>query len=165
MNKSKTKKTSECSHCETRKHIRRVGEIVNLMVSELLCRVTKHDASKTEEPEAPILEKQTEKLHSLTYLSDEYKKQQDSVDMKPFFDHHWAKNRHHPQYFPEGVNDMTLVDLVEMISDWKAASERHDNGNILQSIQKNMKRFKITPQLAQILKNTVVALGLVEEIK
>jgi hypothetical protein len=54
------------------------------------------------------------------------------------------------------------MDLMEMVADWKAASERHNDGNIMKSIEHNTGRFDIAPQLAQILKNTVVALGLKE---
>jgi len=154
------KTADECPHCETRKHIRRVGEIVGLVVNDLLARAVKHDASKVEEPEAPIFEEFTKKLKGTTYDSPEYRGF--LAAMKPALDHHYANNRHHPEHFPEGVNGMTVVDLMEMIADWKAASERHDDGNILTSIEKNMERFGITPQLAQILKNTVTALGLVE---
>ena len=49
---------------------------------------------------------------------------------------------------------MNLVDLVEMIADWKAASERQHNGNLLTSIEQNAIRFKMSDQLKQILINT-----------
>lgn len=52
------------------------------------------------------------------------------------------------------VNDMTLIDLVEMIVDWKAASERHNDGNILKSIELNGQRFEMSPQLIRIFENT-----------
>jgi hypothetical protein len=52
------------------------------------------------------------------------------------------------------VNHMTLLDLVEMICDWKAASERHNNGNIRKSIEVNGKRFEMSPQLIRIFENT-----------
>lgn len=38
---------------------------------------------------------------------------------------------------------MNLIDIVEMIADWKAASERQKDGNLLVSIEKNAKRFHI----------------------
>jgi hypothetical protein len=54
---------------------------------------------------------------------------------------------------------MTLIDLVEMLVDWKAASERHDDGNVLKSIEVNAKRFRISGQLTTILENTAKAMG------
>lgn len=50
---------------------------------------------------------------------------------------------------------MTLVDLIEMISDWKAASLRHADGDIMKSIEINQDRFGYGYELKQILINTV----------
>jgi len=144
---------------ETRKHIARVGELLHVVVVDLLNRADDHDVSKTEEPEVGIFEVYTQKLKDVTYGSDEYKKYLE--EMKPALDHHYAKNAHHPEHNPDGVAGMTLMDLMEMVVDWKAASERHNNGNILKSIEMNTKRFDIAPQLAQVLVNTVKALGLI----
>ena len=49
---------------------------------------------------------------------------------------------------------MNLIDLCELIADWKAASERHNNGNLIKSIEINAERFQIDDQLKQILLNT-----------
>lgn len=40
--------------------------------------------------------------------------------------------------------------------DWKAASMRHEDGDIRKSIEKNTKRFNLSPQLVNILKNTAL---------
>lgn len=52
------------------------------------------------------------------------------------------------------INDMNLLDIVEMLCDWKAASERHNDGNIRKSIEINANRFGLSPQLVKILENT-----------
>lgn len=58
------------------------------------------------------------------------------------------------------VNGMSLFDILEMLVDWKAASERmKDGGNIWRSIELNEKRFKLSPQLVSILRNTAFELG------
>ena len=44
---------------------------------------------------------------------------------------------------------------MELFFDWKAASERHADGDILKSIQINKERFGYTDQLAYIMENTV----------
>ncbi len=49
---------------------------------------------------------------------------------------------------------MNLIDLVEMLCDWKAASMRHHDGNIRRSIEINGDRFGLSPQLVRILENT-----------
>lgn len=53
------------------------------------------------------------------------------------------------------INNMTLVDLVELLCDWKAATARNKDGNIRTSIDINQKRFDMSSQLAQIFHNTV----------
>ena len=69
-------------------------------------------------------------------------------------DHHYANNGHHPEHYPNGVNDMTLYDIVEMFMDWVAAGERHADGNIYKSIEHNKVRFNLDPQLVNIFTNT-----------
>jgi hypothetical protein len=54
---------------------------------------------------------------------------------------------------------MTLIDLMEMLADWKAATERHDDGDLSRSLDIQAERFDISPQLVRILRNTAVALG------
>lgn len=42
-----------------------------------------------------------------------------------------------------------------MLCDWKAATKRNKNGNIRKSIEINAQKYNISPQLEQILENTV----------
>lgn len=54
------------------------------------------------------------------------------------------------------VNGMSLFDVMEMLMDWKAATERMKNGgDIRRSLEINTDRFKLSPQLAGILRNTI----------
>jgi hypothetical protein len=76
-------------------------------------------------------------------------------DLKPTLDHHYANNSHHPEHFEKGINDMDLFDIVEMLADWKAATERHDNGDIHKSLEINKDRFHLSEQTYNILKNTI----------
>jgi len=69
--------------------------------------------------------------------------------------HHYAKNRHHPEHFARGTKDMNLIDLIEMFCDWKAATMRHNDGNLEKSIEKNQTRFGMSEELTEIFKNTI----------
>jgi hypothetical protein len=60
----------------------------------------------------------------------------------------------------KGLHGMSLLDLIEMLCDWKAATLRHNDGSILRSIDINQKRFGYGDELRQILLNTVRELGL-----
>jgi uncharacterized protein DUF5662 len=64
-----------------------------------------------------------------------------------------------PEHYESGIAGMTLLDIVEMLCDWKAASERTKQGSIAQSLGHNRQRFQIDDQLASILENTVKELG------
>ena len=57
---------------------------------------------------------------------------------------------------------MNLIDMLEMICDWKAASERHADGDILKSIEINQKRFGYSDDLKNILINTAIFLKWIE---
>ena len=134
-------------------HIHQVRSNIYAFVQDLLQRAHNHDQSKLESPELEIFGENTPKLAQVEYDSPEYKALLEEV--RPAIDHHYANNRHHPEHWPDGINDMTLVDLMEMLADWQAATLRNKNGNIRKSIEANAKRYKMTPQLRQIFENTV----------
>lgn len=149
------------SHEDTTKHIERVRELVELCRENLNCRKSIHDLSKLHAPEKPIFDEMTPKLKDSTYGSEEYKSF--LVQMKPALDHHYAKNPHHPEHYANGIDGMSLLDLLEMLCDWKAASERHADGNMLRSLVVNKERFSVGPQLQSILVNTARELGFINE--
>ena len=91
-----------------------VRDKMHKVLGLLLQRVQAHDASKLESPEMEYFAKYTELLAGLTYGSDEYKRVM--AEMKPAIEHHYAKNSHHPEHYKNGINDMTLVDLIVMLS-------------------------------------------------
>jgi len=149
---------------KTMRHIETVRNYINVVIRELLIRQEMHDQSKLADPELVIFNTYTPKLRNCTYGSDEYNAY--LKEMNVALDHHYAINRHHPEYFRDedsvevnGLQQMNLVDLIEMLCDWKAASLRHNTGDIYKSIKINKKRFKYSDELENILKNTAVFLG------
>jgi hypothetical protein len=148
---------AEDSTGATLKHSLRVGELMVQVIGELSERSVRHDLSKTQPPELTVFDEFSPKLKHSTYGSEEYKGY--LAAMKPGLDHHYAANRHHPEHFPDGVNDMTLADLVEMLADWKAAGERHADGSMSRSLQVQRHRFGLSDQLLRILENTAEHFG------
>lgn len=49
---------------------------------------------------------------------------------------------------------MNLVDLIEMLCDWKAATLRHDDGDLIKSLKHNQERFGFGDEIGQLLLNT-----------
>jgi hypothetical protein len=141
------------STLETWKHIKAVRTNINLFIHDLLERANHHDNTKLESPEVEIFGENTAQLAATKYGSPEYQVLLDKI--KPALDHHYSKNRHHPQFWKNGLDDMSLIDVLEMLADWHAATKRHDSGNIRKSIEINVDRFGISPQLKRILENTV----------
>ena len=137
---------------ETQKHIEMVRKYIISFIELLTTRGIEHDRLKCESPEVEIFAEYTPKLAQSTYGSEEYNGFLKGMNVA--LEHHYANYRHHPEHFVNGINDMDLVDIVEMICDWKAATLRHNDGNLLKSIEINAKRFGIDGQLKQILLNT-----------
>jgi hypothetical protein len=142
----------KATNYDTFRHIERVRNLLNVCIVDLIKRGELHDQTKLVSPEVEAFTEYTSKLATCTYGSDEYKGYLAAI--KPALDHHYAHNRHHPEHHKNGVNDMNLLDIVEMLCDWKAASERHNDGNIRKSIEINANRFGLSPQMVTILENT-----------
>ena len=141
------------SKIETQKHIDTVRTLIEIMREELWKRKESHDKSKLQSPEVEIFEIYTPKLKGSRYGSDEYKTF--LKEMKVALDHHYANNSHHPEFFVAGIRGMTLIDIIEMLCDWKAATIRHADGDIFKSLEINQKRFGYSAELNQIFINTV----------
>lgn len=142
---------------DTQDHINKVQVRIAEFQAELDQRAAMHDRSKLEEPEKSGYDMLTEQLAELTYGSEEYRAALAAA--KPAIDHHYAQNDHHPEHWTNGINDMSLLSIVEMLCDWKAASEHTKQGSIAASLVHNKQRFGIDDQLAAILENTVRELG------
>ena len=140
------------SRYDTIIHITEVRTRMLTLFGAMLNRAGCHDSTKLGRDEKPIFDEFTPLLAQTEYGSDEYKAQLEA--MSPAIRHHYAHNRHHPEHHPNGIDDMDLVDLVEMISDWKAATGRNSNGSMAKSLAINADRFGIGPQLLAILTNT-----------
>lgn len=141
---------------DTMEHINQVRELMIGMANELLRRAMRHDQSKLVSPELEVFTEFTPKLKTSTYGSDEYKTF--LKEMKVALDHHYSMNSHHPEHYENGIHGMDLMDIVEMFCDWKAATMRHDDGDIYKSIEFNKKRFRYSDDLEAIFNNTAASL-------
>lgn len=138
---------------DTLLHIKRVSQLLTNAAKKLITRANCHDDSKLSSPEKELFDEFTPKLIGTTYGSDEYKENLKGLGVA--LKHHYKHNSHHPECHKNGVNGMDLFDLLEMIIDWKAATERHADGDIMKSIKINKERFGLSDQLVDVLNNTV----------
>lgn len=138
---------------DTQNHINKIQFIMGEKIIPILrSRALHHDRSKFEEPEKSTYDKYIPLLKNVKYGSDEYNEIRNKMHEEGLH-HHYQENRHHPEHFENGVNDMNLIDIIEMICDWYAASLLSDT-DFEKGLKINCKRFGIDEQLAKIIFNT-----------
>ena len=109
----------------TREHVSRVGRCLHLLASvtdhgdELRQRAKAHDASKLGPKERLPYIWLTE-FHRCRRGGLPFAYPPDIEDqVRDAIRHHVTRNRHHPEFHAD-PNDMTDVDLIEMVCDWTA---------------------------------------------
>lgn len=138
------------SSLDTMEHIKQVRTFLDEIVRNIQTRARVHDASKLEEPEKSAFDTMTPKLKGTTYGSEEYKSA--LAEMRGILKHHYEANSHHPEYYINGIGGMSMLDLLEMLADWKAAGMRHlDGGSLERSLRINKDRYKIPDPLFNLL--------------
>jgi len=135
---------------DIKRHIWRVRKRMQDFARQIVDRSTSHDKTKLEEPEKSMYDEFTPKLREVIFGSDEYRAS--LANMGTALQHHYQENRHHPEHFKNGINGMTLVDLVEMVSDWMAMAEVKNSSTDLAYLAN---RFNISEQLVDIIANTI----------
>ncbi len=141
----------------TRTHILKVQENISSICSELTNRGLAHDRSKFTEEESDLLSAYYPKLKKSTFMSADYLGFMEYL--KPALTLHYQRNRHHPEHFKNGMEDMNLIDILELLCDWYAATKNHNDGNILVSIEVNQKRFGYSDSFKEMLKSTCRYMG------
>lgn len=149
--------TEEQCKKDTMAHINQVRDYLYRVIDELDTRAKEHDDSKLKSPELETFVEYTPKLAASTYGSEEYKKNLEG--MQTALNHHYENNSHHPEHYKNGIQGMDLLDVVEMFCDWKAATVRHNDGDINKSIEINQVRFGYSDDLKAIFKNSIEILN------
>lgn len=172
---------------DTKEHIENVRSFLQDIIENLWGRQIDHDASKLLSPEKEAYDQFTPMLKSLTYGSEEYNASLKRLGQALL--HHYEHNSHHPEHYGyqecdicftrhpldhkgrcmacahgtftmrPHVAGMSLLDVIEMLADWKAAGLRHADGDLRKSLEINKARFEISDQLFEILTNTAKELG------
>lgn len=140
------------SRPDTYAHMQLVARNIGVMIRDLLWRAEEHDQSKLSEPELSAYDAMGARLREVEYGSDEYRAILRA--QKPAIQHHYAANSHHPEHYPNGMQGMSLLDVLEMLCDWEAAARRKD-GHARESMDHNQARFGFSDELKAILLNTL----------
>lgn len=121
------------------------------LANQLKERADKHDDSKFSKEEKDVFESIDNIKREDFDSYEEYFNCTKPLIQKAL-DHHYANNRHHPEHFEKGVDNMNLLDIIEMIVDWDTSASCR--GTQLDT-EYSFKRFKIEPQLQKIILNTL----------
>jgi hypothetical protein len=147
---AKRRATAREAHLQ---HIARVRTRLFAVSRDFHERGENHDISKLVSPEREAFEAAHHKMWGLTYGTPEYDEAR--LAMGPALQLHYQNNDHHPEHFPGGIKDMSLIHLMEMVCDWHVAVRNHKDGDITKSIDGNQGRFGYSDELKQIMHNTV----------
>lgn len=95
-------------------HVSMVQALLRKVAHRLLERADAHDLSKLAEDELEGMARISQnKLGSPEYVS---------ALSSPVVKLHWSRNSHHPEHFAQGFKDMSVLDVIEMVCDWKATN-------------------------------------------
>ncbi len=136
-------------------HKQWVAQNMQIAADDLFHRAAVHDNSKFEPEEFELYDKLFPELQKYPYGSPELKAVY--TQLGPALQHHLQVNRHHPEFHDNGINGMNLIDVLEMVCDWMAASKRSQTG-IDKGLVINKERYGISDQLFEIIRNTVAML-------
>jgi len=142
------------------KHKEMVEYWLNGFATRLKHRAYTHDNSKLKEPEKSMFDEWIPNLKLVEFGSDEYKYA--LTQMEEGLRHHYEHNRHHPQHYGNGIDGMTIIDVVEMLSDWMASAQAKKTPIDLDYLAK---RFNISDQLLNIIANTLREVDVRNEIE
>lgn len=140
------------STVDTKLHIENIQRVSKPLMEDLTSRFENHDKSKLTSPELECYDKYVPMLKEVKYGTPGYFEVRQKM-MDEGLKHHYEVNRHHPEHFKNGIEGMTLVDLVEFFCDTYAASLRSDTP-FEKGFVTNCDKFHINGTLKKILLNT-----------
>lgn len=117
----------------------------------LIIRAVKHDLSKFSKEEFEYIYILSTRGKDIKFGSKEY---YDLVDcVLPAKRAHFTRNRHHIE-FHENINKMSILDKVEMLADWFAAT-KNKHGNIYKSLEINQTKYNIEDGVKQSILHSI----------
>lgn len=136
--KRRTKLTREMKTLfvkRTRHHISLVRANLLVMVGykgiplkDLAERAVNHDQSKWSEAEAEGYTWLNWKYHLAQQKTVEILPEKVDATINKSWKHHVTTNRHHPEFF-NNCNEMSDLDIVEMVCDWTAMAQELEQNN------------------------------------
>ena len=100
------------------RHITTVQKYLNIIIGRVQSRSIEHDLSKLSKAEFVGFVELNHIRQNEVYGTPRYHA---LIEENRAVELHITKNSHHPEFYPlNGVDDMTILDWIEMVTDWKA---------------------------------------------
>ena len=137
------------------RHITTVQKHLHSIIEALEKRARLHDLSKLSLDEFGGFVEINQIAREHPYGSEEYR---ESLKGNKTIKLHFSQNSHHPEYYPNGMADMSLLDIIEMVCDWKAASETYGQTSFEDSLEIQCKRFGLSEEQLRLIRMVVALL-------
>ena len=134
-----------------------VGWYLSKFCARLMWRGVTHDLSKYTLTEASGFARIIHDLKTVEYGSPKYRENLRMI--KPGISHHYLCNRHHPEHFDGGYQEMSALDRVEMVADWIAAGRRFKDSDPQKSMVINADRFGLSDDDVVFVQDVMRAMG------
>lgn len=125
------------------RHINLVRFNLNKIAHRLKEKATVHDSSKYSIDEFEGFKEINRIAREHPFGSKEYK---DSIKNNQAVALHYSRNTHHPEHYQDGIDGMNLLDIIEMVADWKAASDTYGLTTFKESLEIQKGRYKLTSE-------------------
>jgi hypothetical protein len=139
-----------------------VASVIRALANRLDERAGTHDISKFEIDE---LEGFCQLDAGRGQQREEYgsKNYEDGIENIDAVRLHQSRNRHHPEYWPGGIKDMSFIDIVELLADWEVARRTRDiEEDINKTWLTHQKRFHLSDEELFFLRTLWEKIELVE---
>lgn len=129
-------------------HTRLVVLILEKLAHKLIERGASHDLSKLFPDEFDEFVTVNRVAREFKYGSEEYRQ---TIEETPAIHLHFSRNPHHPEHHADGIDGMSLLDIVEMVADWKAAAMMYGHTPLRESVEIAKERFGMSEKQAWLV--------------
>ena len=131
-----------------------VGKSLSVLIKALIDRASEHDLDKFH-PE--VVDKHCEMFEDFQKTKPDYGTPgYDEVKdrFEDIIKRHYQASRHHPEHFERGIDGMNLVDMMEMVCDWVAATPKDQD--VFDAVGLNCSKYGIDEQLMVLIVRTII---------
>lgn len=137
------------------RHRETVADFLYFFADYFRKRAREHDRSKLQFEEFEGFAQINKVARNHAYGTPEYDKSMEEAKEPGGCIHiHFGRNAHHPEFHNREAS-MGLLDIMEMVMDWKAASMTYGTNTLAESLPKQLERFNFSDWQVEVIKQMV----------